>query len=133
MQVHERIKSIMQVKKISVSALSRLIEQSEKSVYNYRDGSNEPTISVFTKIVESYPDVNALWLLTGKGDMLLSGNKVEEPLIHIGSVNHGVAGQIIHTNIAACQQEIAALKSENELLRKAVADKETIISLLQNK
>lgn len=135
MQYNERLKSIMELKKASATTISHIIGQSETSVYNYLKGKNEPTISVFTKIINEYSDINAHWLLTGMGEMLLSDNTLQEPKILFGNVNHGVAGQMTHTynNIGDCEKDLAVLQAENALLKKSIQDKELIISLLTNK
>jgi DNA-binding XRE family transcriptional regulator len=77
------------------------------------------------------------WLFSGKGDMMLSDNAVNEDMhIYIASpqnVNKGtlVGPQIM--NVSECQDKLAAAMLEIGYLKQQVADKELIIELFKNK
>jgi transcriptional regulator with XRE-family HTH domain len=136
MQVSERIKALMEAKKASATTISHIIGQSETSIYNYLKGKNEPTISVFTKIVEAYPDINSHWLLTGMGEMLLEESSVEEKnKIYIKAHNYNAGNMQGDMNVTPteCKLKLAIAMVEIGYLKEKLADKDTIISLLSNK
>lgn len=124
--IGERISLIISEKKISVADLSHVVGQSDKSIYNYIAGKNTPTYPVLGKIVEKYPDVNARWLLTGEGEVYISEGSgfpsVANIAVGINGPNHQVNGP---------SDPCAALRTEIEHLRQRLADKETIIALMQ--
>ncbi len=78
------------------------------------------------KILTTYPDLNADWLLLGKGSMLRDGG--------IGHVQNGNSNTIdrspIHVNTS---DEVDRLKSEVKHLEELLAAKDEIINLLKNK
>lgn len=39
---------------------------------------------VLEKIIDTYPDLSPLWLITGKGDMIIDVDRVEEPVPDYG-------------------------------------------------
>jgi hypothetical protein len=105
-------------------------------VYNYREGKNEPTISVFSKIVEAYPDINSHWLLTGMGDMLLEGSAVDEnKKIYIKAHNYNAGNMQGDMNVSPseCKMKLAIAMVEIGYLKDKLNDKEEIITLLKNK
>lgn len=68
-------------------------------------------------ILKSYPDINPIWLLTGKGEMLLSEEKS-------GEDNEGNVSQAIP--LSECEKEVSHL-------RELLAEKERLIQVLLNK
>lgn len=53
------------------------IGELEQNLYNVcdRDANRNASLALVTKIVEGVPEVNARWLLTGRGDMLSPTSK----------------------------------------------------------
>jgi len=132
--LHSRINCLLDTQKVKKTVLAKNIKQGESTMHNYLNGTTLPT-SDFLEAVVNLTGANGHWILTGKGDMLLSDNTLQEPKILFGNVNHGVAGQMTHTynNIGDCEKDLAVLQAENALLKKSIQDKELIISLLTNK
>ena len=65
------LKEIMRVKGLSASKIARFFGQSEKSIYNYTSGKNEPTYSKLRALALNIEGINCRWLLTGEGEMIL--------------------------------------------------------------
>lgn len=140
MQVHERISALMEAKKLSVSTLAHIIGKTEKVVYNYREGKNEPTVGVFERIILKYPDINAQWLLTGYGSMIVPAPDPsalsEPPMITFGgthTTNSGVVGGDMVIGLDECRSQLSALRTEVQLLREQTEDKKRIIQLLSER
>lgn len=75
----ERIAKIIQKFCGSKADFARKVGEKPQTVSNWvaRDNGN----NVLNKIVEAFPQINKDWLMTGHGDMLISGNKVAVPQI----------------------------------------------------
>lgn len=75
----ERIAKIIQKFCESKADFARKVGEKPQTVSNWvaRDNGN----NVLNKIVEAFPQINKDWLMTGHGDMLISGNKVTVPQI----------------------------------------------------
>lgn len=52
---------------------------SSARVSNVFNAVNNPSYEFLQSFLSAYPNVNANWLLTGKGEMLLDENLVKEP------------------------------------------------------
>lgn len=76
----ERIAKIIQQFCESKADFARKVGEKPQTVSNWvaRDNGN----NVLNKIVEAFPQINKDWLMTGHGDMLISGNKVTVPQIN---------------------------------------------------
>ena len=136
MQYFERIKAIIEQKKLSVSEFSKKTDIHEKSMYNYMTGKTEPAITKIEKIVIAFPDINSHWLLTGMGEMLLEESSVEEKnKIYIKAHNYNAGNMQGDMNVTPteCKLKLAVALVEIGYLKEKLADKDTIISLLQNK
>lgn len=111
----------------SVSALSKILDASEKSVYNYLSGKNAPIWKVPSLLVQHFAGLSAHWLLTGDGEMW--GKQ--------GSDVHQVAGHVTgngnRVNVAVMANEIEAMKRELEMMRELVREKDRVIQLLEER
>ncbi|MGQ1929077.1 hypothetical protein [Ornithobacterium rhinotracheale] len=72
------------------------------------------------KILHHFPEINSEWLITGKGEMLKTPAKAEEPTQQVAEE------QATYNNTAHLEEKIAFLQRENELLQenKALLEKE---------
>ena len=78
--VNERIKKIIQVKKMNKNSFSKRIEVPPQTIQNIVDGrQNKPSFDVLEKVISSFEDINAQWLLNGEGEMLKSEAPAEAP------------------------------------------------------
>ena len=65
----DRIPKLLKSKNISASQFADEIGVQRSSVSHVLSGRNKPSLDFITKIVNTYPEVNPKWLLTGHGDM----------------------------------------------------------------
>lgn len=72
----------MDYKSISAGELANLLEVQRSNISHVLNGRNKPGASFIEKLLISFPDLNARWLLTGEGEMIynseVSDYKVEE-------------------------------------------------------
>jgi predicted transcriptional regulator len=67
----DRIKKYMDYKSISAGELAIQLEVQRSNISHVLNGRNMPGAAFIEKLLLSYPDINARWLLTGKGEMLM--------------------------------------------------------------
>lgn len=69
MAIGQRIKLLLQSKKIRQQDLAIALEMSRQNVSSFVNGNSEPTIATLNYLLRTYTDLNARWLLTGDGNM----------------------------------------------------------------
>jgi hypothetical protein len=84
MKIIDRIILFIRYKRLSMRAFDMSIGvgngyTSKQSKSNASVGSD-----VLERIIDVYPDLNPLWLITGKGNMILDIKELEEPLPDYG-------------------------------------------------
>ena len=72
--MNNRIKQIMDYKQISPSELADAIGVQRSNVTHVLQGRNKPGFQFISKLLETFPELNAKWLITGQGDMLVSSD-----------------------------------------------------------
>jgi len=66
----DRLESILKHYKINSSKLAEMIEVQRSGISHILSGRNNPSYDFLIRILSTFPDINANWLLTGKGNML---------------------------------------------------------------
>ena len=69
----DRIKKYMDYKSISAGELATQLEVQRSNISHVLNGRNMPGAAFIEKLLLSFPDLNARWLLTGAGEMLMEG------------------------------------------------------------
>ncbi|MFP4025883.1 MAG: helix-turn-helix domain-containing protein [Thiohalospira sp.] len=69
--MRERILALLKDKQISATKLADLINVQRSSISHILSGRNKPSFDFIEKILVAYPDLNAQWLITGKGEMYI--------------------------------------------------------------
>lgn len=75
----------MDYKSISAGELATLLEVQRSNISHVLNGRNMPGAAFIEKLLLSFPDIDARWLLTGKGEMIgknesLTDNEVIHPI-----------------------------------------------------
>ena len=115
--MHEINKRLRQI--AEYYGLSRYADFAKKTglkhqtVSNYLKGKQKPDVDRLTLIMQSFEDVNANWLLTGEGDMILNhDNKVkEQDILNLQDLRALLDSK---DKIIALQQEKIASLEQNE-------------------
>jgi transcriptional regulator with XRE-family HTH domain len=74
--MHNRLKNWMESESLKSSALADNIGVNRATISHILSGRNKPSIDFLQKLLHSYPDLNANWLITGIGYM--QENKKQE-------------------------------------------------------
>jgi transcriptional regulator with XRE-family HTH domain len=72
-----RIQLILKTKNISPSQFADQIQVQRSGVSHILSGRNNPSLDFILKILKTYPEIDADWLLFGKGQMI---SKTDAPL-----------------------------------------------------
>ena len=66
----ERIEKILENEQLSASKFADAIGVQRSSISHILSGRNKPSLELVNKILDQFPNINADWLLLGKGDMI---------------------------------------------------------------
>lgn len=90
-----RLKEWIRYEGLSPEALSGRIPFSKSQIYNYLNGSSEPSLTFLTALDDEFPHIDLNWLITGAGQML--SNSVHQVATGNGIVMVGgkVSGQVV--------------------------------------
>ena len=73
-----RIEAVIGWAKMSTNGFARHIGlRRGENLYQIKRGNNGISLDVASRIVEKFPEVDKLWLLTGEGQMLVAGKRAE--------------------------------------------------------
>lgn len=75
--MNNRIEQFMDYKGLSPSELADAIGVQRSNITHVLHGRNKPSFQFITKMLETFPEINAKWLLTGKGEMLAVEEKTK--------------------------------------------------------
>ncbi|WP_332457483.1 LexA family transcriptional regulator [Petrimonas sp.] len=73
--VIDRVKKLMEEYSINENDFSKKIGIKQRTVNYYLNKERKPSLDFITNIYNSYPDVNADWLISGRGEMLKQPEK----------------------------------------------------------
>ena len=75
--MHNRLKNWMGSESLKSSVLADNIGVNRATISHILSGRNKPSIDFLQKLLHSYPDLNANWLITGIGYMQENQNQQE--------------------------------------------------------
>jgi len=76
--VLQRIASVLANKKMSITALSKLISVPQPTLNRQISGESAMTLDILYSILNYFTDVSAEWLLRGEGEMIKGDVVVKE-------------------------------------------------------
>jgi len=77
----DRIKQYIEHKGISAGELAVMLDVQRSNISHILNGRNKPGASFIEKLLLTFPDLNARWLLTGAGEMLeAAGDQAEKTI-----------------------------------------------------
>lgn len=65
-----RIQHYMDYKSITAGELAGMLDVQRSNISHILNGRNKPGAAFIEKLLLSFPDLNARWLLTGEGEMV---------------------------------------------------------------
>ena len=88
--ISERLKLVLESKKLSIRSFSRTIHCADTTIGAILKGKVDPGYSTIYAILETFPYISTEWLITGEGDMIsdLSKKNNDHMLSEELYVNH---------------------------------------------
>lgn len=68
----DRIQQIIDYKGISAGDMAEKLDVQRSNISHILNGRNNPGAVFIEKLLQAFPDINARWLLTGEGPMVLN-------------------------------------------------------------
>ncbi|MBW6537055.1 MAG: helix-turn-helix domain-containing protein [Mariniphaga sp.] len=82
----DRIQKFIDYKNISPGELADMLEVQRSNISHILNGRNKPGASFIEKFLLSFPNVNARWLFTGEGNMVMGADESLKPVSDIKEV-----------------------------------------------
>lgn len=76
--VIQRIRSIIKSERISISALSKMIDMPQATLNRQISGESAMTLDTFISIMNCFPKVSLAWVLRGDGAMTKGEDKAND-------------------------------------------------------
>ncbi|PCH66846.1 MAG: hypothetical protein COC06_12165 [Bacteroidales bacterium] len=70
-----RLSALIAKKELSKRSFSALVGYSDVAIGKIINGKSKPKFEMLEALINAFPDINPAWLLTGKGEMLLTGEE----------------------------------------------------------
>lgn len=131
--VKERIRELLSIKEVSITALSKVI-QVPQSTLNRQINTDAPmTINNILLILNAFEDISAEWLLLGQGPMCKSESTTQEPSQAEERIDTKSTINVLIKTIEYYQKEvdrimdnINELRKENEILKIELERKKAV-------
>lgn len=114
----DRIKKYMEYKNISAGELATQLEVQRSNISHVLNGRNMPGAAFIEKLLLCFPDLNARWLLTGNGEMLMDGENsttrevTPQPIETIKPLEKPQANSIVNVNFEKPIDKVVLLFSD---------------------
>ena len=76
--MNKRLVQFLEYKGIKIATFEKIISVSNNTIRTAVNKNTTITSGVLEKILYSFPELNANWLITGKGSMLISAHEVPD-------------------------------------------------------
>ncbi len=73
MEIRDRLTQILTHKQMSSSAFADFLDIQRSNMSHYLSGRNKPGVDILQRILNKFPDINADWLIMGRGEMSSNG------------------------------------------------------------
>lgn len=78
MSLNIRLIKFINSKNLRNTEFARSIGVHKQKIYDYKNDKSKPNAETLESILNAYPELNARWLLTGKGEMLNSETSLDK-------------------------------------------------------
>ena len=123
MRVIDRLQEYLSKKNISPYVFEKNCGIANGYLKKQMKGKGSVGSAIVERIAEKYKDLNTSWLVTGKGQMLITHFYMQSDDVSMLAENESV-----YENH---QQTIKSLREKIQILENALADKDKIITLLE--
>jgi predicted transcriptional regulator len=149
--INQRLNFLLNTLGMKAGPFSRALGLSETTIRNYIDRNSKPSSEVLEKIVNTFKQVNLVWLVTGVGEHFLPESyEVTQSTVgnqnNVLGVSHGTTYQnngnakphidsftqriSTGTGTVSCEEKLKSAEQLIQVLQSQLQDKERIIQLL---
>lgn len=130
----ERLRNLIEELNMNKNSFSVKLGVSPTIIHNIIDGrGSKPSYEVLHKIVTTFKNVNAYWLLMGEGDMLIESSEKEKLVLSKSELELKNEKIVLYEELLKAKEEtIISQKSENQLLKKEIQRLEQALENTQN-
>jgi|GEM_PF-2803266 len=107
--IGERFAQLIEAKKITTNAFANSLGKPYTSLKVIIDGSSKPGYDLLEKVLQTYPEINTVWLMSGEGEMFRPADKPlvdAMPRLTSKSVDGGAFGEQVLIDMAKGLDEI---------------------------
>lgn len=133
--ISERIQLVLNDKKLSIRAFSRMINCADTTIGAILRGKVEPNYTTIFSILETFKDISPEWLITGEGDMYIraktDADKSQEELYlnHVKQITKIVLKKLEEFTESTSIEKVVASVYANECHSKGKRNRKNITSL----
>jgi transcriptional regulator with XRE-family HTH domain len=73
-----RILKFLNINNLNASQLADMLGVQRSSISHIISGRNKPSFDFINRMLNKFPEINANWLITGKGEMLSGNSSIKE-------------------------------------------------------
>lgn len=117
MAIPLRIKNLIDKNNLTISAFEKKIGSGNAVIVKLLQRNSNPSGDIMLKILQSFPEVDANWLITGKGSMYLAENTTQQaPCTHCAA--HRRTIQDLQDLAALYRDKVALLEEKLAICEK---------------
>lgn len=105
----EAMNYIMESRGMTMESFAKSLEITRTILSQVKGGKQNASIDVVSKTVSVYPELNADYIITGRGSMFIKNDEA----------NDEESIKELHASLEEAMKKIRELREENELLRAA--------------
>ena len=79
-------------------------------------------------IINCFPNVNGNWILTGEGEMVVSGNHIGDNIVSAKASGNSTANATVNYHAKPESQELQSLRGEVDALKKQISELEILLA-----
>ncbi|KOF02915.1 hypothetical protein OB69_08710 [Roseivirga seohaensis subsp. aquiponti] len=116
MSVNDRVELLMRHFGLSVNSMAKKLNFSRTTIHNIVSENGRrtsPSHDFYSKLKESYENINLNWLVTGEGEMLLDN----EPLL---AADSAVEYKVLEPKKTDLQEALAEIKKELQSVNQRI-------------
>jgi transcriptional regulator with XRE-family HTH domain len=127
----ERLTHILKTYQISASKLADMMGVQRSGVSHILSGRNKPSFDFLQRLLEHFPEVDANWLLTGKGKAFLDEPDVEtiKPAEKPAAVQMGLFDRIAQETLTAPVKEEISSPPTSQLSDASPAGDDEVLEI----
>lgn len=101
----DRIKEFIDYKGVSAGELADMLDVQRSNISHILNGRNKPGAVFLERFLLSFPEIDARWLLTGKGNMISPKNNVSGNTVKTDEIAENTSSSELPVSSSANRKE----------------------------